>query len=104
MAFDFLLGVRVTNELRARYLRLARQPEHRGRDVADLYRIALEDYCDAQEKLLRMKPITAAEIEEMQAILADRARITTQPRPPKVPVNYRRSRRTPAPLPPDSKS
>lgn len=79
MAFDALVGIRLSSELKARYIRLARQPEHRGRDVADLMRIAIEDYCDEQEKILGMKPITKEEVQELTGVvLAERNR----PAPP----------------------
>lgn len=55
--FKAIINVRIPIELKARLLRLVRQPEHRGRDLAALGRIALEDYCDAQEKKLGLPPI-----------------------------------------------
>lgn len=99
MAFDILLAVRANKELKARYTRLARQPEHRGRDESDLMRMAMEDYCHVEEQKLKMQPITPEEVEQMLAILAaERAgapdtRIKPSPAlaPPKPtgPVSYR---------------
>lgn len=90
MAFDALVGLRITRELQARYQRLARQPEHRGRDVADLMRMALEDWCDDQERILKLLPITPEEVEEFtNLILAERSqRSGATPRPPVRPVTY----------------
>jgi hypothetical protein len=107
MAFDNVFSFRGTNELKARYGRLARQPENRGRDEADLYRMALEDYCDFWEKRLGLKPITPEEVEELTGLLlAERSGATTiQPRPTGQPVSYKGklratgSGRTPRKLP-----
>lgn len=103
MPFDEVLRARVEGELKARIIRLMRQPEHRGRDEATLLRMACEDYCAAEEKRLRMKPITPAEVEDiMGALLAERTQGRPTPAPrPIGPVTYRKK---PAPRSAGSRS
>lgn len=103
MAFDEVLRARVERDIKARLARLARQPEHRGRDESDLLRIAVEDYCNAEEKRLRMKPITPEEVDAYYGLLLAE-RHTPSPRRPREPVNYRRLKQKPARLGPDQKS
>jgi hypothetical protein len=89
MAFDDYLRARVTRELKSRVLRLLKQPEHRGRDEADLLRIAIEDFCDQQEQLLHMKPITDEEVQEMTTLLlAERGRPAPPAPAPEKKVTY----------------
>lgn len=60
MSFDAILRARCTRELKARIIRLTQHPANRGRDEADLLRIALEDYCAAEERRLGLRPVAAA--------------------------------------------
>lgn len=96
MPFDEVLRARVEGELKARFNRLLRQPEHRGRNEGDLLRIACEDYCTAEEKRLRIKPITPEEVEEMAHLLAAERTGAPYYKPhPQKNVSYSKGKRPP---------
>jgi len=61
MAFDVYLGFRVPNLLARRYKRLVEHSNHRGRGLPDLYRMALEDWCEAQEQELNLPSLPEEE-------------------------------------------
>lgn len=81
MAFDSLIKFRCERELQARVLRLSKHPSNRGRDFADLCRIAMEDYCAAEEERLRLKPISSVEIIEYLAVLEGERRLALNEKP-----------------------
>jgi len=62
MGFDATIKFRCELELKARVERLAAHA--RLSDSADWLRIAMEDYCNAEERRLKLPPITPNEIKE----------------------------------------
>lgn len=64
--FDDIIRFRCPRKLVARLERLAKL--HR-RDSADLYRIIMEDYCDAEEKTLQLPPLAIYPPDQRAAAL-----------------------------------
>lgn len=95
MPFEEVIRARCEPELRGRIVRLLRQPEHRGRDEATLIRMAVEDYCTAQEERLRLGAIREEEVDELIGLLAaDRpSRKLASPTPARRPVIYHISKK-----------
>lgn len=72
MAFEAFIGLRVPLELKLRYLRLAKHADHRGRDEADLGRMALEDFLKMEEGRLKLGKMSDQEKDDYEQQLDGR--------------------------------